>query len=87
VSTSQPRVLSCERKETGVQVKHKTWTKLATRPSEDLTTCWQVLESDDLTALSDWSSNGDDRIDFTVVPAITSPRLEPESFKTRGDCY
>ena len=38
----------------------------------DLTTCYQVMESDDRALLDQWLAQWEDLVDFEVLPAITS---------------
>ena len=38
----------------------------------DLTTCYQVMESDDRASLDQWMSAWSDIVDFEVVPVLTS---------------
>ena len=40
--------------------------------SEDLTICYQVMESDSIDKLEMWISNWNDIVDFKVIPVITS---------------
>ena len=40
--------------------------------SEDLTICYQVMESDSIDKLEIWISNWNDIVDFKVIPVITS---------------
>jgi hypothetical protein len=40
--------------------------------TEDLTTCYQVMECDDRALLDAWIANWSDIVDFEVIPAITS---------------
>ena len=40
--------------------------------TEDLTTCYQVMECDDRALLDEWMRAWSDLVDFEVVPVITS---------------
>lgn len=40
--------------------------------TEDLTTCYQVMECDDRRLLDAWIANWRDIVDFEVIPALTS---------------
>ena len=40
--------------------------------SEDLATCWQVMETDDRALLDEWIAAWSDLVDFEVRPVITS---------------
>jgi hypothetical protein len=39
----------------------------------NLTTCYQVMETEDRALLDEWISNWKDIVDFEVIPVITSP--------------
>jgi hypothetical protein len=41
--------------------------------TEDLSTCYQVMECEDRTLLDAWLANWQDIVDFEVIPVITSP--------------
>ncbi|HEU0054363.1 MAG TPA: DUF3303 family protein [Longimicrobium sp.] len=41
--------------------------------SDDLTTCWQVMETHDRALLDEWIAAWSDLVDFEVHPVITSP--------------
>jgi len=41
--------------------------------TSDLTTCYQVMETDDRALLDQWLAQWDDLVDFEVVLVITSP--------------
>ena len=41
--------------------------------SEDLTTCYQVMESPARVLLDEWIAAWSDLVDFEVIPVITSP--------------
>lgn len=40
--------------------------------TEDLTTCYQVMESPDRALLDEWIAAWSDLVDFEVIPVITS---------------
>jgi len=40
--------------------------------NEDVTVCYQVMESDSVDKLHDWISNWNDIVDFQVIPVISS---------------
>jgi Domain of unknown function (DUF3303) len=46
--------------------------------SRDLTTCWQVMESDDPSKFDQWTSNWNDLMDFEIVPVQTSAEVKAE---------
>jgi len=39
---------------------------------EKLTTCYQVMEADDIHKLEEWVTNWNDLADFEIIPVITS---------------
>jgi hypothetical protein len=41
--------------------------------TSDLTTCFQVMETDDRALLEQWMAQWNDLVDFEVLPVITSP--------------
>jgi hypothetical protein len=40
--------------------------------NEEVTVCYQVMESDSLDKLNTWIANWDDLVDFEVIPVISS---------------
>jgi hypothetical protein len=44
--------------------------------TEDLTTCYQVMECDDRALLDAWLANWGDIVDFDVIPALTSQEVQ-----------
>jgi len=40
--------------------------------SEDVTTCYQVMESDSVDKLHEWIGNWNDIVDFEIIPVISS---------------
>jgi hypothetical protein len=40
--------------------------------TQDLTTCYQIMECDDRKLLDQWLANWKDIVDFEVIPAMTS---------------
>lgn len=40
--------------------------------SEDLTTCYQIMDTEDRKSLDKWIAEWEDLVDFEVVPVITS---------------
>lgn len=44
--------------------------------TEDLSTCYQVMESPDRAQLDEWLANWRDIVDFEVIPVITSPEAK-----------
>ena len=39
---------------------------------ENITTCYQVMESDAIEKIHEWIKNWDDLVDFELIPVITS---------------
>jgi len=50
--------------------------------SEDLTTCYQVLEAPGIEKIDEWISNWNDLVDFEVIPVISSAQAKK---KMQGD--
>jgi hypothetical protein len=40
--------------------------------NEDITICYQLMESDSLDKLNEWISNWNDIVDFELIPVISS---------------
>ena len=40
--------------------------------TDDYTTCYQVMETDDRALLEQWIANWSDLVDFEVIPVVTS---------------
>jgi len=40
--------------------------------NEDVTVCYQVMESDSMDSLNRWIANWNDLVDFEVIPVISS---------------
>jgi hypothetical protein len=40
--------------------------------TDDLSTCFQVMQAESLAALAEWTERWSDLVDFEVVPVITS---------------
>lgn len=43
--------------------------------SDDLKTCWQVMETDDRERFEQWTRNWDDLMEFEIVPVRTSDEV------------
>jgi hypothetical protein len=43
--------------------------------TDDLTTCYQVMETDDPALLKQWTSNWDDLMEFDIMPVLTSAQV------------
>jgi len=48
--------------------------------NEDVTICYQVMESDTLEKINDWIQRWDDLSDFKVIPVITSSQAKEKVF-------
>lgn len=44
--------------------------------TDDLTTCYQVMDSPTRVMLDEWIANWKDIVDFEVLPVITSPEAK-----------
>jgi len=44
--------------------------------SQDLNTCWQVMQTDDLSLFDQWTSNWNDLMDFEIIPVRTSAEVK-----------
>jgi 2-hydroxy-3-keto-5-methylthiopentenyl-1-phosphate phosphatase len=51
--------------------------------NEDVTTCYQVMESDTEKKIYEWIQNWIDLSDFKVIPVITSPQAKEKVFAKR----
>jgi len=43
--------------------------------SEDFSTCWQVMETDDLALMDQWIAHWADLMKFEIVPVLTSAEV------------
>lgn len=50
--------------------------------SEDLTTCYQLMETEKRELLDEWVGNWRDLVDFEVVPVITSAEASVRVMET-----
>ena len=48
---------------------------------EDMTICYQVMESDSLDKLHEWFKNWNDIVDFKVIPVISSAEAKNKANK------
>ncbi len=46
--------------------------------SDDLTTCWQVMQADDPSLFAAWTDNWKDLMDFEILPVRTSTEVIEE---------
>ena len=44
--------------------------------SEDLTTCWQIMQTDNPGLFKQWTKNWDDLMEIEIVPVRTSAELQ-----------
>jgi hypothetical protein len=47
--------------------------------NEDMTTCYQVMESDSIDKLHEWFKNWDDIVDFKIIPVLTSTEAKKKA--------
>jgi len=47
---------------------------------KDITTCFQVMETNDKEKLNEWIDNWKDIVDFEVIPVITSAEAKERIF-------
>jgi hypothetical protein len=43
--------------------------------SDDLTICWQLMETNDPALFAQWTRNWDDLMDFEIIPVRTSAEV------------
>lgn len=48
--------------------------------NEDVTVCYQVMESDSIEGLKQWIANWNDIVDFEIIPVITSAQAKEKVF-------
>jgi len=48
--------------------------------NEDVTVCYQVMETDSIEKLHEWISHWNDLADFEIVPVITSAQAKEKAF-------
>jgi len=49
--------------------------------NEDITVCYQLMESDSLDKLNEWTSNWNDIVDFELIPVISSSEAKNRVMK------
>jgi hypothetical protein len=49
--------------------------------NEDITVCYQLMESDSLDKLNEWISNWNDIVDFELIPVISSSEAKNSVMK------
>jgi hypothetical protein len=50
--------------------------------NEDVTCCYQVMETDKIGKLHEWIEHWDDLSDFEIIPVITSAQAKEKVFST-----
>ena len=50
--------------------------------NEDVTVCYQVMETDSIERLHEWISHWNDVSDFEIVPVISSAQAKEKVFST-----
>lgn len=48
--------------------------------TEDVTTCYQVMETDDVTKLHEWVKNWNDLVEIQFIPVINSQQAKEKIF-------
>jgi hypothetical protein len=48
--------------------------------NEDVTICYQVMETDAIEKLREWISHWNDLADFEIIPVITSAQAKEKAF-------
>jgi hypothetical protein len=48
----------------------------------DLTTCFQLMETDDFARFTEWTRRWDDLTDFEIVPVMTSQETSTKALAT-----
>ena len=48
--------------------------------NEEVTLCYQVMESDNEEKIHEWIANWNDLADFTIIPVITSAQAKEKVF-------
>ena len=48
--------------------------------NEDVSVCYQVMESDNLEKIHEWIANWNDLVDFEIIPVITSATAKEKVF-------
>ena len=47
--------------------------------NQDMTTCYQVMESDSVDKLHEWFKNWNDIVDFKIIPVLTSTEAKKKA--------
>ena len=51
--------------------------------SYDLNTCWQLMQTDNVSLFDQWTSNWNDLMDFEIIPVRTSAEVR-QMMRTNG---
>ena len=51
--------------------------------SHDLNTCWQLMQTDNVSLFDQWTSNWNDLMDFEIIPVRTSAEVR-QMMRTNG---
>ena len=51
--------------------------------SQDLNTCWQVMQTDNISLFDQWTRNWNDLMDFEIIPVRTSAEVK-QSMRNNG---
>ena len=49
--------------------------------TDDLTTCYQVMKTDERSLLDQWMANWRDLVDFEVLPVVTSAEAQARALR------
>ncbi len=49
--------------------------------SNDLTTCWQLMETEEFDLFRQWTRNWDDLVDFEIVPTLSSTQARATALR------
>ncbi len=49
---------------------------------QEITTCYQIMESESISKMEEWISNWNDLADFEIIPVITSAQAKEKILNT-----
>jgi hypothetical protein len=52
--------------------------------NEEVTVCYQLMESDSIEGMQQWISNWNDIVDFEIIPVISSAEAKEKIFSKNG---
>jgi hypothetical protein len=52
--------------------------------NEEVTVCYQLMESDSIEGMQQWISNWNDIVDFEIIPVISSAEAKEKVFSKNG---